>query len=416
MPPCAVILRSEATKDLKILCCAQNDRGADSLRARRADSPLRARGPREYPSKGGKSNETRVEKEPGSGAGTDHGAEPDAADGVRRRSDRQGAGDGRNGGGKKFGPGYPGGVLNASGEDDDLLIGVEPPHVHAWSEWTLTAAASCTEAGSRTRSCACGASESEAVEALGHEWGAWTDETAASCTEPGSHKHACTREGCGFSETVAIDALGHDWGEATEVVAATCTEAGSYHHACQRENCGFEETVTVEALGHDWGEWTVLKEATKTETGEREHTCQREGCGVTVSEEIPVLPPDEFTVRFMNGETEVASVSVAENTAIGDKLPAGPDKGAAYVFEGWFDNENNAVDAETVITGPLTASARYRYLPEGSGTAVRVSLSRKLSPLVSVQDAGPAWERSYNSILTGLADCLPLSAFSGIYQ
>ena len=53
---------------------------------------------------------------------------------------------------------------------------------------------------------------------------------------------------------------------------------------------------------------------------------------------------------------------------------------------------------------------------EGSGTAVRVSLSRKLSPLVSVQDAGPAWERSYNSILTGLADCLPLSAFSGIYQ
>ena len=51
-----------------------------------------------------------------------------------------------------------------------------------------------------------------------------------------------------------------------------------------------------------------------------------------------------------------------------------------------------------------------------AGTAVRVSLSRKLSPLVSVQDAGPAWERSYNSILTGLADCLPLSAFSGIYQ
>ena len=257
----------------------------------------------------------------------------------------------------------------ASEESGDLVIGVTPPHEHAWSEWTITAAATCTEAGSRTRSCACGASETEAVEPLGHEWGTWTDETAASCTVPGSHKHACTREGCGFSETVAIEALGHDWGEPSDEVAATCTEAGSYHHACQRENCGFEETVPVDPLGHDWGEWTVLKEATKTETGEREHTCQREGCGVTEKETTPVLPPDEYTVRFMNGETEVASVSVAENTAIGDKLPSGPDKGAAYVFEGWFDENNNAVDAETVITGPVTANARYSYLPEGSGTA-----------------------------------------------
>ena len=53
---------------------------------------------------------------------------------------------------------------------------------------------------------------------------------------------------------------------------------------------------------------------------------------------------------------------------------------------------------------------------EGSGTAVRVSLSRKLSPSLSAQDVGPAYERSYDSILTGLADCLPLSAFSGVYQ
>lgn len=53
---------------------------------------------------------------------------------------------------------------------------------------------------------------------------------------------------------------------------------------------------------------------------------------------------------------------------------------------------------------------------EGSGTAVRVSLSRTLKVQPSMQDAGPAYERSYNSILTGLADCLPPSAFSGLYQ
>ena len=97
-------------------------------------------------------------------------------------------------------------------------------------------------------------------------------------------------------------------------------------------------------------------------------TCALPIC-VTEKETIPVLPPDEYTVTFMNGETEVASVSVAENTAIGEKLPAGPDKGAAYVFEGWFDENNKAVNAETVVTGPLTANARYSYLPEGSGAA-----------------------------------------------
>lgn len=53
---------------------------------------------------------------------------------------------------------------------------------------------------------------------------------------------------------------------------------------------------------------------------------------------------------------------------------------------------------------------------EGSGTAVRVSLSRTPAVFHSVQDAaGPVYERSYDSILTGLADCLPPSAFTGTY-
>ena len=52
---------------------------------------------------------------------------------------------------------------------------------------------------------------------------------------------------------------------------------------------------------------------------------------------------------------------------------------------------------------------------EGSGTAVRVSLSRTISASLPMQENGPLYERSYNSILTGLADCLPPSAFTGVY-
>jgi two-component system sensor histidine kinase KdpD len=52
---------------------------------------------------------------------------------------------------------------------------------------------------------------------------------------------------------------------------------------------------------------------------------------------------------------------------------------------------------------------------EGSGTAVRVSMSRSLSVPDPVLDAEPPYERSYNSILTGLADCLPPSAFNGTF-
>ena len=93
-----------------------------------------------------------------------------------------------------------------------------------------------------------------------------------------------------------------------------------------------------------------------------------------------------------------------------------------------FDRYRHGFDLSSMANGAGLGLAAVREIArlhggtlllesrEGSGTAVRVSLSRKLSLPLAVQDAGPAWERSYDSILTGLADCLPLSAFSGIYQ
>lgn len=53
---------------------------------------------------------------------------------------------------------------------------------------------------------------------------------------------------------------------------------------------------------------------------------------------------------------------------------------------------------------------------EGSGTAVRVSLSLAAQGPLSALEDGEGYERSYNSILTGLSDCLPAADFSGVYD
>ena len=77
-----------------------------------------------------------------------------------------------------------------------------PPHTHSWSTWTQTKAPTCTEPGTETRTCSCGATETRAVNALGHTW----QETAPTCTEAGSK----TCKVCGKKESGAA-ALGHDW-------------------------------------------------------------------------------------------------------------------------------------------------------------------------------------------------------------
>ena len=60
----------------------------------------------------------------------------------------------------------------------------ETIHTHAWSEWQTTNAATCTEAGTSERSCACGEREQQQIEALGHT--EFIDAAVApTCTETG---------------------------------------------------------------------------------------------------------------------------------------------------------------------------------------------------------------------------------------
>ena len=45
-----------------------------------------------------------------------------------------------------------------------------------------------------------------------------------------------------------------------------------------------------------------------------------------------------------------------------------PKLGDAYVFEGWYDEKGNPVNASTLVNGPLTVTARLTYLPKGGAT------------------------------------------------
>ena len=158
---------------------------------------------------------------------------------------------------------------------------------HVFGEWTVTKAATCTEAGLSTRTCTvCGAEETLTVPALGHKFGEWTETKAATCTETGVSTRTCTV--CGEAkETKDIPALGHKFGEWTETKAATCTEAGVSTRTCTV--CGeAKETKDIPALGHKFGEWTETKAATCTEPGVSTRTCTV--CGeAKETKDIPAL-------------------------------------------------------------------------------------------------------------------------------
>ncbi len=181
-----------------------------------------------------------------------------------------------------------------------------PMTAHKMSDWEITKAATCTEAGSKTRSCTnadCALckelghvyTETETINALDHDMEV-TDGYDATCTETGLYTYwTCKRCDKVFAdkdgqtkttpEQQIIPALGHSL---TAVAAkdATCTTAGNNAYwFCQ--NCGnvyadadAKEATTIKdqvipALGHQMGDWTETTPATCTEPGIMTRSCGR---------------------------------------------------------------------------------------------------------------------------------------------
>ena len=118
-------------------------------------------------------------------------------------------------------------------------------HTHAFGEWTVTTPATCTKDGVKTRTCACGETETRAIPATGHSFGEWTVTAPATCTVDGMETRTCSA--CGETETRTIPATGHTFGDWTVTTPATCTADGVETRSCA---CGETETRAIPATGH----------------------------------------------------------------------------------------------------------------------------------------------------------------------
>ena len=153
-------------------------------------------------------------------------------------------------------------------------------HTHAFGDWEETTPATCTKDGVKTRTCACGETETQTIPATGHTFGDWEETTPATCTADGVETPTCSA--CGETETRAIPATGHSFGEWTVTAPATCTVDGMETRTCSA--CGETETRTIPATGHTFGDWTVTTPATCTADGVETRSC---ACGETETRAIP---------------------------------------------------------------------------------------------------------------------------------
>ena len=177
-------------------------------------------------------------------------------------------------------------ITAVSSVNEELTASCEVTVEHIEGEWEVVDEPTCTEAGSREKTCirCMEVLDTEPVDALGHEAGEWEVVDESTCTEAGSRERTCIRceEPMGTEE---IAALGHKAGEWETVEEATCTEPGKEEQNC--EECGeLLDTREIPAAGHQAGEWEIVEEASCTEAGSRERRCT-ECDEVLDTEEIP---------------------------------------------------------------------------------------------------------------------------------
>lgn len=245
---------------------------------------------------------------------------------------------------------------------------------HVYDSWKTTKNATCTESGSKTRTCSiCGHKETQTISALGHAFGSWVTTKEATCTEKGTKMRRCF--GCGKEETQTIAATGHNYGPWI-TMSATCTSPGTETRTCSK--CKKVETkTTTAAKGHSFGSWVTTKSATCTASGTKTRTCT--SCGYKETQTIAatghkytttVVAPTISSMGYTLHKCSVCGYSYKDNY-IDQLKPTNPN--APQIV----------VDSKTAsVGGQVIVNVVMKNNPGINGWAVNVSYDSSVLELV----------------------------------
>ena len=170
---------------------------------------------------------------------------------------------------------------------------------HSYSS-TVTKAATCSTAGTRTYTCTkCSNSYTETIAATGnHVYGSWTTTKAATCTTTGTQQRKCNT--CSKTESKTISATGHDYKTVTSI--ATCTKAEETTYTCR--NCGnsYTEHTGSQTAPHRWDSGKITTSPTCAKEGVKTYTCSV--CKQTKTEKIAKLQTHTYTEWYLTSKAE----------------------------------------------------------------------------------------------------------------
>ena len=218
------------------------------------------------------------------------------------------------------------------------MNGDQVTHVHKWGEWTVSKAATCMAAGTRTAFC-----------------------VAEGCTEPpAAIEEAIPALGHDFSGAYQHDEVSH-WRPCSRCDAVEETAAHTYpQHFCDQEAactvCGYQKPAGL----HTWDAGKITKQPTCMAEGEKTYTCAV--CHDTKTEALPVAPHTEVEMPgaaptcTMDGTTAGKKCSVCGTVTVKQEaIPAlGHDFSGAYQHDEashWhLCSRCDAADAKTAHT------------------------------------------------------------------
>lgn len=234
---------------------------------------------------------------------------------------------------------------------------VRPAGAHVWGEWTVTKEATCTEDGSKTRSCtSCGHPETEAIPAPGHDWGDWEVTKPSTETEDGSQIRTCKR--CGETETEIIS----KWLKQELEWPFNIGETVTYTYGAP--------DFRAEATNNSTGGGAVIYASSNTDvaTVDTKGIVTIQNAGATTITATAAAVPDKYAKTEIHFTLVVnkASLTITANdhTITYGQAPAN----GGYTASGFVKSED-----DSVLTGTPVYTCTYQQFGKAGEYAISVS-------------------------------------------